>query len=154
MKTGTSKSDFLCDRLYAKLTGLGGKGASAIKAWQLSRSRDRLESELARIIETANSHKAKGRTPNGSLVYVALRDKALQKISAFCEQWNYDPAEIETQVPALQDLIALSVAKGKTPAGLQLIGALLGGCLLMILIGVASGLVNAGHNWVMHLVPH
>jgi hypothetical protein len=32
--------------------------------------------------------------------------------------------------------------------------AFLGGILSLILIGAASGLVNAGHNWVMHLFAH
>jgi hypothetical protein len=153
MNIAVAKPDYLCDRLYEKLKKLGGQAADGFKAMQLKRDQAALESALARIIETVNSHKAKGK-PDGSAVYLELRDTAFAKVEQFCAKHNVDRLSIEAQIPALSDLNARCIAKKKTPLGVQLIAALLGGIVTLLLIGMASGLVSAGHNWVMHLLSH
>jgi hypothetical protein len=153
MKTVIAKPDYLWERLYQKLKGLPGKTASGFKAWQLKRDQAALESGLARIIDTANSHKAKGKV-DGSAVYVALRDKAAAKIGEFCIKHNLDRTAIEAQIPALADLHALCVVPKQTPVGVKLIACLSGAVIGLILLGMASGLVSAGHSWVMNLLTH
>ena len=110
-----------------------------------------LERALAQIIETANGHRAKG-LPKGSTAYVVLRDKADAKIQVFATKWGVDIAIIKAQAPALADLDSLCVPDKQIPAGLKLLVALLGTILSLVLLGAASGLVHAGHNWVMRLV--
>ena len=75
MESETTKPDFVCDRLYDKLVGLGSKTSAAIHNWRFKQAQRSLEHDLASIIETANSHRAKGLS-NGSPAYVALREKA------------------------------------------------------------------------------
>src|ERR1035438_405243 len=108
MNDVAAEPDDLWDRLYVRLKGLPGKTASGFKAWQLKRDQTALESGLARIIDTANSHKAKGKV-DGSAVYLALRDKASTKIGDFCTKHNLDRLAIEAQIPALADLQARCV---------------------------------------------
>jgi len=147
-----SQAGFLCDRLYTKLAGLGTWGVGAFNAWQLKHDRDSLEVELARIIETANSHKAKGRLPNGAPVYQALMDRATAKITAFCLKWKYEQSEIYAQIPALHDLTALTVAGRNTPPGLMLLAALLGSLAVLFTLGIASGIIQAGNHWTLHML--
>ena len=106
---------------------------------------------LARIIETANGHRAKG-LPKGSPAYFVLRDKADAKIQVFARKWGVDIATIKAQAPALADLDSLCVPDTQIPAGLKLLAALLGTILSLVLLGAASGLVHAGHDWVMRFV--
>jgi hypothetical protein len=110
-----------------------------------------LERSLARIIETANCHRAKG-LPKGSPAYVVLRDKVDARIQVFATKWGVDIAIIKAQAPALADLDNLCVPEKQIPAGLKLLAALLGTILSLVLLGAASGLVHAGHDWVMRLV--
>ena len=110
-----------------------------------------LERALARIIETANGHRAKG-LPKGSPAYFVLRDKADAKIQVFARKWGVDIATIKAQAPALADLDSLCVPDKQIPAGLKLLAALLGTILSLVLLGAASGLVHAGHDWVMRFV--
>lgn len=145
--------DDLWDRLYVELKGLPGKTASGFKAWQLKRDQAALESGLARIIDTANSHKSKGKV-DGDPVYIVLRNKAGDKIAAFCIKHSLDRAAIEAQIPALADLSARCVPAKSIPAGVKLIAALLGSVSLLIMLGMASGLVNVGHNWVVGWLSH
>ena len=63
-----------------------------------------------------------------------------------------DITTIEAQAPALADLDSLCVPDKQIPAGLKLLAALLGTILSLVLLGVASGLVHAGHDWVMGFV--
>jgi len=120
-------------------------------SWRRSRDQDALERSLARIIETANGHQAKG-IPKGSMVYFALRDKADSKIDAFCRKWRVDRSVIEAEAPSLKDLHALCIADKQTPAAVKALACLLGGILTMLLIGAASGIIHAGHNGVLHLL--
>ena len=61
-------------------------------------------------------------------------------------------ATIEAQAPALADLNSLCIPDKQVPAGLKLLAALLGTILSLVLLGAASGLVHAGHDWVMRFV--
>jgi hypothetical protein len=140
-------------RAGLKLRSWQGTGMSTFNAWRQHRDQESLEKALARIIETANGHRAKG-LPKGSPAYFALRDKATAKINTFCKKWNVDPTVIEAEAPALREMYALTIPDKQAPAGIKMFAAFLGGILSLILIGEASGLVNAGHNWVMHLFAH
>lgn len=141
------------DRMYDRLKALPGKTSSTVRDWRFKQAQSGLEHSLARIIDTANGHQANGQ-PKGSAVYFALQAKANEAITKFCTKWNVDRLVIEAEAPALWELKALTVADKQTPAGVKLIMALVGtiGCLLMI--GFASGVVQAGHNWTLHLLSH
>ena len=145
------KPNDLCDGLNEKLKALGRRAATGFKAWQHNRDQAALESALARIIETANSHKEKG-NPDGSAIYLELRNMAYSKIEQFCAKHNVDRLSIETQVPALSDLNSYCIAKKKTPQLAKLFAVLFGGVVALLLIGIASGLVSVGHHWVMQLL--
>jgi hypothetical protein len=103
---------------------------------------------LAHIIETANGHRTKG-LPKGAPAYVVLRDKADARIQVFAMKWGVDIAIIKAQAPALADLDSLCVPDTQIPAGLKLLVGLFGMIVSLVLLGVASGLVHAGHDWVM-----
>jgi hypothetical protein len=153
MEAETTKPDFVCDRLYDTLVGLGGKTSAAIHNWRFKQAQSSLEHDLANIIETANSHRAKGLS-KGSPAYVALREKAASKIESFCRRWNVNRSLVESEAPALQDLYALSVPDKENSAAFKLLACFLGGILSLVLIGAASGLVTAAHNWVAHALSH
>ena len=148
-----SLNDKFCrwkDRLFDKGRSVGRSSVNSFKRWHKKLDQNALEKELAQIIETANSHQAKG-LPKGSPAYIALRDQAVARIQTFAEKWGVSAATIEAQAPALADLHSLCVPDKQIPAGIKLMVALIGTTLLLLLIGAASGLVQAGHDWVMHL---
>jgi hypothetical protein len=134
-----------------KIRSWHGTGMSTFNAWRQHRDQEALEKALARIIETANGHQAKG-LPKGSPAYFVLRDKADAKIQAFARKWDVDIATIEAQAPALADLNSLCIPDKQVPAGLKLLAILIGAIVSLVLLGAASGLVHAGHDWVMRFV--
>ncbi len=140
-----------CGKAWGRLRSLGARGISTFNTWRKRMDQNSLERALAQIIETANGHRAKG-LPKGSPAYSVLRDKADAKIQAFARKWDVDVATIEAQAPALADLHDLCVPDKQVPAGLKLLAALLGTIFSLVLLGAASGLVHAGHNWVMRFV--
>jgi hypothetical protein len=137
-----------CGKVWEGLRSLGTRGISAVNLWRRHQDQNALERSLARIIETANGHRAKG-LPKGSPAYFVLRDKADAKIQAFARKWDVDIAIIKAQAPALADLDSLCVPDTQIPAGLKLLAVLLGTILSLVLLGAASGLVHVGHDWVM-----
>jgi hypothetical protein len=137
--------------LLNKARSLSRSGINSFNLWHQRQNQDALEKELARIIETANGHQAKG-LPKGSPAYVVLREKADASIQAFAKKWNVDIATIEAQAPALADLQSLCVPDKKVPRGLKLILATFGTVLFLVLIGAGSGLVQAGHDCVMRVL--
>jgi hypothetical protein len=128
-----------------------GKVMIHIRSWRRSRDQDALESSLAKIIETANGHQAKG-TPRGSPVYFALCEKADVRIDAFCRKWTVDRSVIEAEAPNLKELEALCIPDKETPTAIKLLACFLGGILCLVLIGAAFGLIHAGHDLIMHLI--
>jgi hypothetical protein len=140
-----------CGKVWEGLRSLGTRGLSTVNRWRRHQDQNALERSLARIIETANCHRAKG-LPKGSPAYVVLRDKVDARIQVFATKWVVDIAIIKAQAPALADLDNLCVPEKQIPAGLKLLAALLGTILSLVLLGAASGLVHAGHDWVMRLV--
>jgi hypothetical protein len=128
-----------------------GKVMIRVRSWRRSRDQDALESSLAKIIETANGHQAKG-TPKGSPVYFALCEKADSQIDAFCSKWAVNRSVIEAEAPNLKELQTLCIPDKETPAAIKLLACFLGGILCLVLIGAASGLIHVGHNLIMHLV--
>ncbi len=140
-----------CGKAWGGLRSLGARGISTFNTWRKRMDQNSLERALAQIIETANGHRAKG-LPKGSPAYFVLRDKADAKIQVFARKWDVDIATIEAQAPALADLDSLCVPDKQIPAGLKLLAALLGTILSLVLLGAASGLVHAGHDWVMRFV--
>ena len=140
-----------CGKAWGRPCSLGARGISTFNTWRKRMGQNSLERALAQIIETANGHRAKG-LPKGSPAYFVLRDKADAKIQAFARKWDVDVATIEAQAPALADLHDLCVPDKQVPAGLKLLAALLGTILFLVLLGAASGLVHAGHDWVLRLI--
>ena len=130
---------------------MAARSIGTFNTWRKSMDQNSLERALAQIIETANGHRAKG-LPKGSPAYFVLRDKAHAKIRAFARKWDVDIATIEAQAPALADLDKLCIPDKQVPTGLKLLAALLGTILSLVLLGAASGLVHAGHDWVMRFV--
>lgn len=153
MSTETKQTGDMFDRMYARLAGLGGKASSKCRDWRFKRDLASLERELARIIDVANGHSAKGQA-KGSAVYFTLRDKAYSKIDVFCTKWTVDKEGIVSQMPALKDLDALTVAPAHMSPGVKLIAGFLGTVAALIMIGLASGVIQAGHNWAFHLLSH
>jgi hypothetical protein len=141
------------DRMYYRMKGLPGQVSATFSGWNFKRAQGKLEHDLARIIDTANAHHAKGQA-KGSAVFFSLRDKANDKINAFCTKWKVERNVIEDQAPALKELDALCVADKAIPPTLKLLGMVLGGILSLVLLGMASGAIHAGHNWAFHLLSH
>ena len=140
-----------CDKAWGGLRSLGARSISTFNTWRKRMDQNSLERALAQIIETANGHRAKG-LPKGSPAYLVLRDKAAARVEVFAKKWNVDIATIEAQAPALADLDAFCIPDRQIPAGLKPLAALLGIVLSLVLLGAASGLVHAGHDWVMRFV--
>ena len=140
-----------CGKVWEGLHSLGIRGISTVNLLRKRHDLDALERSLARIIETANGHRAKG-LPKGSPAYRVLAETADAKIQGFTSKWSVDVATIEAQAPALADLHDLCVPDRQIPAGLKLLVGLLGTILSLVLLGVASGLVLAGHDWVIRLI--
>jgi hypothetical protein len=140
-----------CGKVWEGLRSLGTRGISTVNLWRRHQDQNALERSLARIIETANGHRAKG-LPKGSPAYIVLRDKADARIQAFAQHWGVDIVTIEAQAPALADLHELCVPDKQMPAGVKLLAGLLGMIVSLVLLGVASGLVHAGHDWVIRLI--
>ena len=136
---------------WGGLRSLGALSVNTFNTWRKRMDQTSLERALARIIETANGHRAKG-LPKGSPAYLVLRDEATAKVAVFARKWDVEIATIEAQAPALADLNSLCIPDKQVPAGLKLLAALLGTILSLVLLGVASGLVLAGHDWVMRFV--
>jgi hypothetical protein len=139
------------EKAWGGLRALGNCGISKFNAWRKSIEQNSLEKALAHIIETANGHRAKG-LPRGAPAYVVLRDKADSKIQTFALKWRVDKAIIKAQAPALADLDRLCVPDKVIPTGIKLLVGLLGAILSLVLLGAASGLISAAHDWVMHIV--
>ena len=140
-----------CGKVWEGLRSLETRGISAVNLWRRHQDQNALERSLARIIETANGHRAKG-LPKGSPAYIVLRETADAKIQVFSSKWSVDVAAVKAQAPALADLDSLCVPDKQIPAGLKLLAALIGAILSLVLLGAASGLVHAGHDWVMRFV--
>jgi hypothetical protein len=137
-----------CGKVWEGLRSLGTRGISTVNLWRRHQDQNALERSLARIIETANGHRAKG-LPKGSPAYIVLRETADAKIQVFSSKWSVDVAAVKAQAPALADLDSLCVPDTQIQAGLKLLAALLGTILSLVLLGAASGLVHVGHDWVM-----
>jgi hypothetical protein len=138
-------------KVWEGLRSMGARGISTVNHWRRHQDQSTLERALARIIETANGHRAKG-LPKGSPAYIVLRDQADARIHVFATKWGVDIATIKAQAPALADLHDLCVPDKKIPVGIKLLLGPLGTILSLVLVGVASGLVHAGHDWVIRLI--
>ena len=57
-----------CGKVWEGLRSLGTRGISTVNLWRRHQDQNALERSLARIIETANGHRAKG-LPKGSPAY-------------------------------------------------------------------------------------
>ena len=137
-----------CGKVWEGLRSLGTRGISTVNLWRRHQDQNALERSLARIIETANGHRAKG-LPKGSPAYIVLRETADARIQVFATKWGVDIAIIKAQAPALADLDTLCVPDRQIPVGLKLLVGLLGMIVSLVLLGAASGLVHVGHDWVM-----
>ncbi len=140
-----------CGKVWEGLRSLGTRGISAVNIWRRHQDQNALERSLARIIETANGHRAKG-LPKGSPAYIVLRETEDAKIQVFSSKWSVDVAAVKVQAPALADVDSLCVPDTQIPTGLKLLAVLLGTILSLVLLGAASGLVHVGHDWVIRFV--
>lgn len=121
-----------------------------VQAQALTRAKRALEDQLARIIETANAHEAKG-LPHGSPTYRALQEHADRKIGDYCTRHGVDRLAIEQEVPVLRDLEALAQTPSLITRVAKGLGILLAGIIGAMAIGCAGGLVATGYHWVMRL---
>jgi hypothetical protein len=128
-------------------------GKEGINKWRRDRNLASLERDLAKIIETANSHSAKG-TPKGAAVYFTLRDRANTKINAFCNKWHVDRSIIEAEAPNLKELDALCLADKAANPAIKMMAMFLGGVLSLVVLGMASGVFTWGHNLIVNHLPH
>jgi len=122
-----------------------------IKDRELTWAKRRLEQQLARIIETANGHQAKG-LPSGSPVYAALSQHANLKIDDFCAQHGVERLAIEQEVPVLRELEALTQAPSLVARLANGMGILIVGFIGAIVLGCAGGLVATAYHWVVRLL--
>ena len=106
---------------------------------------------MARIIETANAHEAKG-LPHGSPAYVALQEHANRKIGDFCARHGVERLAIEQEVPVLRDLEALTQTPSLITRVAKGLGILLAGIIGAMAIGCAGGLVATGYHWIVRLL--
>jgi hypothetical protein len=125
----------------------------SIPQWRRNRDQASLESALARIIETANGHQASG-VAKGSPVYIELNKKADERIGAFCEKWTVARSVVDAEAPNLVALRSLCVAGTKIPPGLKLVACVVGTVLSLALLGMASGIIQGGHDLVIHFIHH
>ena len=123
----------------------------SIKDWRFNRAKAALEHELARIIETANGHQAK-HLPTGAPAYVALYQQASTKIDAFCAKHRVERLSIERAAPALRELEHLTHVAPPGANVVKGLGLLIAVVVGAILLGGASGLVSAGHHWIVTLL--
>jgi hypothetical protein len=141
------------DEMYGKLkSSVRGVGTS-LKGWRQNNAKESLEAELAKIIETANGHKAKGKV-NGNAVFAELEKKAFERIDKYCTKYGVSRTEVEAQAPALQELHALTISARPMSPGIKILGTLLGGGLFLTIIGLASGVISASHSWMVHILTH
>jgi len=122
-----------------------------VKDQALTRAKRTLEDQLARIIETANAHEAKG-LPAGAPAYRALQEHANHKIGDFCTRHGVDRLAIEQEVPVLRDLEALTQTPSLITRVAKGLGILLAGIIGAITIGCAGGLVATGYHWIVRLL--
>jgi hypothetical protein len=131
-----------------------GRGCDRVVGWikdmEVTRAKSALEQRLARIIETANGHQAKG-LPSGSPAYGALYQQANLAIDEFCAGHGVERLAIEQEVPALRDLEVLTHAPSPVARLTKGLGILLAGILGALVIGCASGLVTTGYHWIVQL---
>jgi hypothetical protein len=122
-----------------------------VKDRELIWAKRTLEQQLARIIETANGHRAQG-LPSGSPAYVALSQQANLKIDAFCSKHSVERLAVEQEVPVLRDLDALTRAPSLVARLTKGLAIVIAGILGAIAVGCVGGLVAAGYYWVMRLL--
>jgi hypothetical protein len=127
------------------------RAKATVQGWRRSRAKSKLEVELARIIETANAHQAKG-LPVGAPAYHALLAQARGKIQAFATKHQENAFDIEQEVPALRDLERLTQAPSVTTQLSKGVGLVLLVIVAAIVIGMTSGLIATGYRWVVTLL--
>jgi hypothetical protein len=131
------------------------RGRDRVQGWikdrQLTRAKRALEQQLARIVETASGHQAKG-LPSGSPAYVALHRHATLKIDDFCAKHGVERLAVEQEVPVLRDLEALTHAESPVMRLRKGLGLFIAGFLGALTIGAAGGLVTTGYHWVVRLL--
>ena len=141
-----------CGKVWEGLRSLGIRGISTVNLWRRHQDQNALERALAQHHRNSQWPSGQGIARRDRQHTVVLRDKADAKIQAFARKWGVDIATIEAQAPALADLHDLCVPDKQVPAGVKLLVGLLGTILFLVLLGAASGLVHAGHDWVLRLI--
>lgn len=115
-----------------------------------------LENELASIIRTVAGHK-RNKLPKGSLQYQSLWRAADTKVQKFCDGQHVDRAEIEAQIPALNELRDLAQAPNAPNRAAQVAIGCVTGTVAFIALGFFTGVIHwlftLGYHWAQHL-PH
>ncbi len=131
------------------------RGRDGVVSWvkdrELAWAKSTLEQRLARIIETANGHQAKG-LPSGSPAYAALYEHANSSIDDFCARHAVERLAVEQEVPVLRELEALTHAPSPVARLAKGLGILVAGVIGAIVVGCAGGLASAGYHWVERLL--
>lgn len=143
--------DQIADGIGATLTLSRNKIAARWHLWLFKRFTHKFEHELAKLIELANGHQARG-LPPGSQAYVELYKQANDLIGCFCEEFDVDRASIEAMAPALRGLEGLTRAPSPVHQAGKGLGMILMVILGAILIGAIGGFVFAGFQWAAHLL--
>ncbi len=131
------------------------ESASIMQLLRRGIAQRQLEGQLSSIIRTVAGHK-KNKVPRGDPRYVSLYSNSMAKVNRFCEMYNVPMNEIDSQIPALQELKNLATVPDFRPAWyLTAVGILALG-LSVSFLGVVTGIVqylfNFGYNTFMHLV--
>ncbi len=131
------------------------RGRDRVVSWvkdrELAWAKSTLEQRLARIIETANGHQAKG-LPSGSPAYAALYEHANTRIDDFCARHGVERFAVEQEVPVLRELEALTHAPSAAARLAKGLGIFIAGVITAIGVGCAGGLIATGYHWVMRLL--
>ena len=138
-----------CGKVWEGLRSLGTSGIGKVNIWRRHRS------ECAGAVagsDHRNSQRpsCQGITQGSASILRPARYGRCED-SGLRQKWGVDITTIEAQAPALADLHDLCVPDKQIPAGLKLLAGLLGTILSLVLLGAASGLVHAGHDWVIRL---
>ena len=120
--------------------------------WWKDRARNKLQRELARVIQIAQDHESNNVKP-GDPVYQHLYAKALELCQSHFSEWHLKRDDIEIEIPCMRQLRLMAkpeavVTVRRAPVALLGLVAIVA---LPLVIGAWCGLFGVGHHWIMHL---
>jgi hypothetical protein len=113
-----------------------------------------LENELASIIRTVAGHK-RNNLPKGASQYQSIWRVADTKVQKFCDEHRVDRAEIEAQIPALNELRSLAQVPAVSNHTAKIAVRFISGAVAFIAFGflteVIHWLFTLGYEIAQHL---